>query len=97
MGKPNKGNTIKYQSKTEKDWKRAMNRLVSDDVKRLTPKMVQKLEEWFPLLKEKYKGKDRFDGPTTRLEITKAVFETKKISLPVAKLEIKRRKRMKYA
>lgn len=97
MGKPKKGNIIKYQSKSERDWKRAMDRLVSDEIKRLTPKMIQKLEEWFPLVAEDYKGKMRFDGPSTRLSITKAVFETKTISLPVAKLEIKRRKRLKNA
>ena len=95
VGKPSKGNIIKYPSKAEKDWKRTMDRLVSDVVKRLSPKMIQKLEEWFPLIEEDYQHKRRFDGPTTRLNITKAVFSQKRISLTVAKLEIRRRKRLK--
>ena len=95
MSKPRKGNIIKYPSKSEKDWKRTMDRLISEDVKRLTPKMIHKLEEWFPLVAEDDGFKMRFDGPKTRLNITKAVFSEKRISLQVASLEIKRRKRLK--
>lgn len=95
VGKPRKGNIIKYPSKSEKDWKRAMDRLVSEDIKRLSPKMIQKLEEWFPLIIEDDGFKQRYDGPTTRLDITKAVFLERRISLQVAKLEIRRRKRLK--
>jgi hypothetical protein len=68
--------------------------LHDDDLQRLHKNDKIVLETWFPLKQEEYFGKMRYDGQETRMALLSGVQEGR-ISLKVAHLEVRRRRRMK--
>jgi hypothetical protein len=83
---------LRRHSRPQKD---DIDYLLQDEkATRLTPKMIEYLEYLIPLVRGKVFNRIGFDGSETRQQAMK-VFVEKKISLKVAQLEIRRRRKMK--
>lgn len=80
--------------KLKKNEKLIRDLLLDEDLERLPPKLIDYLEIKFPLEKGKIFNRIGWDSINTRINIMKQVLD-KEISLKVAQLEIKRRKKMK--
>lgn len=69
-------------------------RLLDEKATRLTLKMIEYLEYLVPLVRDKIFNRIGFDGMDTRIKLLHFVKENR-ISLKVAQLEIRRRKKIK--
>ena len=71
------------------------SKLLDENATRLTPEMITYLEYLVPLVRDKVLNRVGFDGQITREKLLRYVLHERKISLKVAQLEIRRRKKIK--